>query len=684
MKLKQLVIGVLMGASIYSCNPKQEETKVQEPEFNYVADEFADVKILRYQVPSFNDLTLNQKLLIYYLSEAAIEGRDIIFDQNFKYNLTVRRALENIYQTYIGDKTTGDWNDFVTYLKRVWHANGIHHNYSQDKFVPNMSQEYFQTLIVNSDQTKFPTADGQTVEQFAAFITPIMYDTTLYAKRVATTGKDVVLESCVNFYEGVNQKEVEAFYAKMEKEQGDKLSLGLNSKLVKRNGKIEEQVYKVGGMYNNALVRIVDNLTKASEYAENEQQKKTIEQLIEYYKTGSLQTWDDCNVTWVNDTTSVVDFVNGFIEVYSDPMGRKASFESVVNFKDAEASKRTELISSNAQWFEDNSPVEKQFKKEKVKGVSAKIINVATLGGDAYPSPPIGINLPNANWIRKEHGSKSVSLVNITDAHAKASLAGTGKSMLDEFAYSEEEKQLAKTHGTLAGNLHTDLHECLGHGSGQLAPGVSDGAMKNFHSPLEEARADLFALYYVMDPKLVELGVIPSIDVAKAEYSSFIRNGMMTQLVRIDEGKQIEQAHMRDRALISHWAYEAGKADNVIEKKVENGKIYFVINDYAKLRTLFGQLLNKIQTIKSTGDYNAAKELIETYGININPEIHKEVKTRYAELNLKPYSGFLNPEYELVKDDKGNVVDVKVLYPSDYINQNLKYSTNNSALPNIN
>lgn len=682
MKFKHLLIGVLMSASIYSCNSKQEETKVQVSDFNYVADEFADVKILRYQVPNFDQLSLNQKLLVYYLNQAAIEGRDIVFDQNFKYNLTIRRTLENIYQTYNGDKTTEDWNNFVTYLKRIWHANGIHHNYSQEKFVPNMSQEYFTTLIANSDQTQFPLSEGQTIEQFTTFITPVLYDPAIYSKRVATTGKDVILGSCVNFYEGVNQNEVEAFYNKLEKEQGDKLSLGLNSKLVKRNGKIEEQVYKIGGMYNNALVRIVDNLTKAMQYAENDAQRKTIEQLIEYYKTGSLQTWDDCNVTWVNDTLSSVDFVNGFIEVYTDPMGRKATFEAVVDFKDAEASKRTELISTNAQWFEDNSPVEKQFKKEKVKGVSAKIINVAMLGGDCYPTPPIGINLPNANWIRKEHGSKSVSLVNITDAHAKSAL--TGRSMLDEFAYSDEEKKLSKEHGTLAGNLHTDLHECLGHGSGQLAPGVSDGSMKNFHSPLEEARADLFALYYVMDNKLVELGVIPTLDVAKAEYASYIRNGLMTQLVRIDEGKQIEQAHMRARSLISHWAYEMGKADNVIEKKVENGKTYFVVNDYAKLRGLFGDLLNKIQTIKSTGNYEEGKKLVETYAINIDPEIHKEVKARYADLKLKPYSGFMNPEYELVKNDKGEVVDVKVSYPDDYIKQNLEYSKNNSPLPNIN
>jgi dipeptidyl-peptidase-3 len=666
-----------------ACNTPPENVIKNEDDFNYMLEQFADIRILRYQVPGFDALNLQQKELIYYLSEAAKYGRDILFDQNGRYSLLIRRTLENIYTTYSGDKLNPDWQKFEEYLKRVWFANGIYHHYSTDKFIPAFDEEYFGLLVSQSNRKGFPLIEGKNLEQTLAVIQPVMFDSQLLSKKVSQKkGEDMVLNSAVNFYaEDISQDEVEKFYKAMHVEKDEApISYGLNSKITKENGLIIENVWKVDGMYSEAIKKIVFWLEKAKNVAENDIQKQTIQKLIEYYNSGDLKTWDEYNVLWVSDLQSSVDFVNGFIEIYSDPMGVKATWESIVNFKNTEATKRAELISKNAQWFEDNSPIDKKFKKEKVKGVSAKVITVAILGGDCYPHTPIGINLPNADWIRKEHGSKSVTLENITSAYDMANLS-TGE--LEEFAYSDEEIELVKKYGSFAHNLHVDLHECLGHGSGQLLPGVNSEALKNYYSALEEARADLFALYYTMDPKLIELGIIPSLDVAKAEYITYIRSGIMTQLNRIEPGKNIEQAHMRNRQLISSWCYEKGMADNVIEKKVVDGKTYFIINDFDKLRMLFGELLIEVQRIKSEGDFEAGKNLVETYAVNVDKEIHKEVLDRYKKLNLAAYSGFVNPEYELIKEGE-KLVDVKVRYVDNFAEQMLNYSKNYSLLPNIN
>ncbi len=668
---------------ISSCNPggiKKEAT--EEKEFKVLVEQFADSKILRYQVPGFDSLSLDQKKLVYYLGQAALCGRDITFDQNYKYNLLIRKTLEAIYKGYTGDKETEDFKNFVVYLKQIWFCNGIHHHNSADKLTPGFSPAYFQILVQGTGKELIPMNEGQSTEAFIAEVSPLIFDGTIAPKRLTLDpSTDMVLASAVNFYEGVNQADVENYYDNRKKEDAKqrrdlRVAYGLNSKLIRENGEISEQTYRVGGLYSPAIVQIVSWLEKAATVAESPHQKKVIEELIRYYQTGDLVTWDKYNIAWVTDD-SRVDFVNGFIEVYGDPMAMKATWESVVNFKDIEATKRTQIISSNAQYFEDHSPVAPEYRKKKVKGVSAKVITVAQLGGDCYPTTPIGINLPNANWIRKEYGSKSVTMDNITYAYDQASL---GNGFIEEFAFSQEEIDRAKKYGHLAGNLTTDLHECLGHGSGQLKPGITGEALKNFHSAIEESRADLFALYYLKDTVMITLGLIPDAEVAKAEYDGYIRNGLMTQLVRIKPGKTIEQAHMRDRSLIAHWVYEKGKADNIIEKVSKEGKTYFRINDYDKLREKFGELLNIVQRITSEGDYQAAKELVETYGIKVDPILHKEILERYEKLNIAPYTGFINPVYtQVIKAD--TITDILISYPDDYTGQMLDYSEKFSFLP---
>nr|WP_313381189.1 dihydrofolate reductase [Proteiniphilum saccharofermentans] len=648
--------------------------------FEYKVDRFADIEILRYPVPGFNSLPLQQKELIYYLSQAALEGRDILWDQHNRYNLTIRRVCEGVYENYMGDKSSENWKHFETYLKRIWMANGIHHHYSEDKIIPEFPQDYFVSIVKGVDPGRMPFRDGMAADETLNEILPVMFDPNVMPKRMnQTPGADIVATSAVNFYEGVTQKEVEDFYNAM-KDPNDNtpVSYGLNSKVVKEDDAVTEQVWKLGGMYDKAIERIIGWLEKAAAVAENDHQKEVINTLISYYQTGDLKTFDHYSVKWVTDTASRVDFINGFIETYTDPLGMKATWESMVNFKSEEASERTRIISENAQWFEDNSPVDDRFKKEEVKGISAKVITAAILGGDCYPATPIGINLPNSNWIRRDHGSKSVTIDNITFAYDKAA---EGNGFKEEFMWSDTERERAKKYGTLTDNLHTDLHECLGHGSGKLLPGVDGDALRAYGSPLEETRADLFALYYLADPKLVELGLLPDNEAYKTEYYGYIMNGAMTQLTRIQPGKDIEQAHMRNRALISNWVIENGKTDNVVELQQRDGKTYVVINDYDKLRNLFGELLAEVQRIKSEGDYEAGKNLVEKYGVKVNADLHKEVLARYEALNIAPYKGFVNPVYKLVTDDKGKVTDVTVSYDENYVNQQLRYSRQYSVLP---
>ena len=660
-----------------SCNT----TTLSENDRPWIVDRFDDIKVIRYEVPAFEQLPLDQKLLVYYLAQAAKCGRDILFDQNFRYNLPVRRTLEAVYTNYDGDRTTADFAAFEKYLKKVWFANGIHHHYSNDKFTPEFSQAWFEAAIDAVPAESLPLDFG-TVEELKAAILPAMFAPTLYASRLdQTAGIDMIAASANNYYEGVTQQEVEDFYNRMASVNDPQpVSYGLNSKLVKENGVVKERVWKVGGMYSPAIEQIVGWLEKAEGVAK-EPQKEIIASLIEYYKTGDLRKFDEYNIRWVRDTVSNVDFVNGFIEDYGDPLGRKASWEANVNFRDEEACKRTEIISENAQWFEDNSPVDPAYKKAVVKGVSAKVITVAMLGGDCYPATPIGINLPNADWIRKEYGSKSVTIDNITYAYAQAAL---GNGFNEEFVLRADDRERIKQYGKLADDLHTDLHECLGHGSGQLAPGTKGTELKSYTSTLEETRADLFGLYYLGDPKLVELGLIPSLDVAKAQYAEYIMNGIMTQLSRIEPGKNVEEAHMRNRKMIAEWCYEQGKADKVIELVEENGKTYVVVNDFDKLRELFGRMLREVQRIKSEGDYEAGKALVENYGVKVDPALHAEVLARYKALNIEPYGGFINPDYELVTDDNGEVVDVKIVYTDSYTDQMLDYSKNWSFLPSKN
>lgn len=648
--------------------------------FEYKVDSFADIEILRYPVSGFNNLSLKQKELIYYLSQAALEGRDILWDQHNRYNLTIRRVAEGVYENYMGDKSTDDWNHFETYLKQIWMANGIHHHYSEDKIIPRFSEEYFTTIVKSVDPGRMPFRDGMAADETLSEIIPVMFDPAVMPKRMnQASGQDIVQTSAVNFYEGVTHKEVEDFYNSM-KDPNDNtpVSYGLNSKVIKENGVVSEKVWKLGGMYDRAIERIIGWLEKASGVAENNEQKDIIDTLIDYYRTGSLETFDDYSVKWVKDTVSQVDFINGFIETYTDPLGMKGSWESLINFKSIDASERTKVISDNAQWFENNSPIDDRFKKEEVKGVSAKVVTVAMLGGDTYPATPIGINLPNADWIRRDHGSKSVTIDNITFAYDKAA---EGNGFKEEFMWSDNEIESTKEFGSLTDNLHTDLHECLGHGSGKLLPGVTTDVLQAYASPLEETRADLFALYFLADPKLVELGLLPDNDAYKAQYYSYLMNGAMTQLTRVQPGKDIEQAHMRNRATIANWVIENGKEDSVVVFEKKDDKTYIVVNDYVKLRSLFGELLSEVQRIKSEGDFEAGKNLIETYGVKVNQDLHKEVLSRYETLNIAPYKGFVNPVYKLVTDEDGNVTDVTISYDENYVDQQLRYSRQYSVLP---
>lgn len=661
-------------------NPK---TTAEAEKFDYTVEQFADLQILRYRVPGFEDLSLKQKELVYYLTEAALQGRDILFDQNGKYNLTIRRMLEAVYTGYKGDKNTPDFKAMEVYLKRVWFSNGIHHHYGSEKFVPGFTPEFLRQAVQSVDAATLPLAEGQTVEQLCEEVFPVIFDPTVMPKRVnQAAGEDLVLTSACNYYDGVTQQEAENFYNALKNPQDETpVSYGLNSRLVKEDGKIQEKVWKVGGLYGQALEKIVYWLKKAEGVAETPEQKAVIAKLMEFYETGDLKTFDEYAILWVKDLNSRIDFVNGFTESYGDPLGMKASWESLVNFKDLEATQRTELISGNAQWFEDHSPVDGQFKKEKVKGVSAKVITAAILAGDLYPATAIGINLPNANWIRSHHGSKSVTIGNITDAYNKAA---HGNGFNEEFVYSDAELQLIDKYADVTDELHTDLHECLGHGSGKLLPGVDPDALKAYGSTIEEARADLFGLYYVADPKLVELGLTPSADAYKAQYYTYLMNGLMTQLVRIEPGNNVEEAHMRNRQLIARWVYEKGAAEKVVELVKKDGKTYVVINDYEKVRDLFGRLLAEIQRIKSTGDYAGAHDLVEAYAVKVDPALHAEVLERYKKLNLAPYKGFVNPKYEAVTDADGTITDVTVTYDEGYAEQMLRYSKDYSTLPSVN
>ncbi len=641
--------------------------------FNYVVDRFADIEVLRYQVPGFENLSLEQKLLIYHLTEAAISGRDILWDQNNIYNLPLRQLMEAIYTNYKGDRNDKQFKAFETYLKQLWFGNGIHHHYSMDKYQPEFSREFFRAQVEALPADKRP-AELDALER-------VLFDPSFMAKKVnQAEGEDLIATSATNLYgPGLTQKMVEDYYAAI-KDTTDltPVSYGLNSRVILGpDGKVEEQVYKLGGYYSEAIKRIIDNLQKAVPYAENAKQRAVIESLIKYYQTGSLRDFDEYSILWVGDTDSQVDFINGFIENYDDPLGMTASWESIVNFKNKEASHRTELISDNAQWFEDHSPVDPRFRKDKVKGVTAKVINAAILAGDAYPATPIGINLPNANWIRAAHGSKSVTIENITDAYDKAN---HGNGFNGEFVPDAAMRDLMDKYLFITDNLHTDLHECLGHGSGKMLPGVDPDALKAHGSTLEEARADLFALYYLADPKLIELGLLDNPDAYKAQYYKYILNGLMTQLMRIEPGKNVEEAHMRNRKLIAEWALRHGADRNVIELYKENGKTYLRINDYEALRGLFGELLAEIQRIKSEGDYEAGAALVEEYAVKVDPQLHKEVLDRYATLDIAPYRGFVNPVYELVRDSHGCPVDVIVTYTEDYPAQMLRYSRDYSPL----
>lgn len=648
-------------------------------DFSYVVEQFADLQVLRYQVTGFDELSLRQKCLVYYLSEAALYGRDILFDQNGKYNLLIRKLLEDVYVHFQGNRSSADFKALEIYLKRVWFASGIYHHYSCDKFAPGFSPVFFEKALKTMDTSLLPLEEGQTVDDVCRLVFPVIFDASVMPKRVnQTDGADLVQTSAANYYEGMSQQEAEAFYAVLKEKGGDEpVMYGMNSRLVKENGQLKEQVWKLGGLYSAAIEQIVYWLKKAKTVAENALQEEVISLLVEFYRTGDLKVFDRYSIAWLKDTASRVDFVNGFIESYGDPLGLKASWESIVNFKDLVATKRTEIVSANAQWFEDHSPVDRRFKKEKVKGVSAKVITAAILAGDLYPSTAIGINLPNSNWIRSVHGSKSVTIGNITAAYDKAA---KGNGFREEFVYSETEKALLDKYADVTDCLHTDLHECLGHGSGKLLPGVDPDALKAYGSTIEEARADLFGLYYLPDNKLIELGLVPDGEAYKAEYYSYMMNGLMTQLVRIERGCSIEEAHMRNRQLIARWALEHGAAEHVAELTKRDGKTFVVIHDYEKLRQLFARLLAEIQRIKSEGDYEAARTLIETYAVKVDDALHEEVLERYAALHLAPYKGFLNPRYVPMTDEHGNITDICIGAPEGYAEQMLRYSRDYSTL----
>jgi dipeptidyl-peptidase-3 len=682
--------GIVLFATVIAmagCTDKEKtaEENMNKQEFNYVADQFADLQILRYQAPGFETLPLKQKQLLYHLSEAALMGRDILYDQNNRYNLAIRRLLEAVYKAYEGDRNSEPFKALEVYLKRIWFANGIHHHYGEDKFDPGFAPEFLADCIGKVEADRLPLRPGQTADQFMAEVFPVIFDPAVMAKKTVQSGnQDLILASSNNYYAGgITQKEVEAFYAKMaDPNDPTPPSYGLNSRLVKeKDGTIVENVWKLGGLYTEAIGQIVAELEKAIPYTENNQQKAVIEKLIAYYKTGDLKTFDQYAILWVEDTASEVDFVNGFTETYGDPLGIKASWESTVNFINKEATKRTTVISDNAQWFEDHSPIDNRFKKKEVKGVSAKVITVAMLGGDCYPATPIGINLPNADWIRRDHGSKSVTIENITEAYDKAS---RGNGFNEEFVWSEAERNAIEKYGFVTDNLHTDLHECLGHGSGIILPGVDPNALKAYSSTLEETRADLFGLYYLADPKLTELGLTPDADAYKAEYYKYMMNGLMTQLVRIEPGKDIEESHMRNRQLIAAWAYEKGKDGNVVAFEKKDGKTYIRINNYAKLRELFGTLLAEVQRIKSEGDFKAGQQLVEDYAVKVDRPLHTEILERYARLHLSPYKGFVNPVMKEIKNKAGEVTDVIVDYTEGYTEQMLRYSKDYSFLPAYN
>ena len=654
-----------------SCSQGNKKAENEPADFDYTVDRFADIEVLRYQVPGFEELTPQQRIFIYYLTEAALAGRDMLWDQNGKYNLAIRDLIEGVYTNYKGDKNDPNFKALETYLKQIEFANGIHHHYSMDKFKPGFTQEW-----LTAQAAQLPEGTVANVE----IIMPVIFDPAVMAKRVnQAEGQDLILTSANNLYDGVTQAEVEAYYNAL-KDTTDltPVSWGLNTRVVKDNGKVTEQTYKVGGLYTQSLERIVENLEKALPYAENDTQKDIVNKLITYFRSGELKDFDTYSIAWAEDTKSRIDFINGFIEDYGDPLGMTGAFESIVNFKNNEASHRTEVISNNAQWFEDNSPVDPKFRKDKVKGVSAKVITAAILAGDAYPATPIGINLPNSNWIRAAHGSKSVTIENITEAYDQAS---HGNGFNEEFVIDQETTDLLDKYLFITDNLHTDLHECLGHGSGRLLPGVDPAALKAHGSTLEEARADLFALYYLADPKLIELGLLDNPDAYKAEYYKYILNGLMTQLTRIEPGKDIEEAHMRNRQLIAKWVFEKGQPDNVIELVKRDGKTFIKINDYAKMRELLGQLLAEVQRIKSEGDYAAGAKLVETYAVKVDHELHKEVLDRYARLNIAPYRGFVNPVYTPVTDKDGNITDVTITYGEEYLPQVLRYSRDYRTLP---
>ena len=659
-----------IAASAVSCAGGGSKSQDGTDNFRYLIDEFADLKIMKYQVPGWDDLSLQQKEYVYHLSEAAKYGRDIIWVQNCRYNLPIRKVLENILENYEGDRECRDFQDFTVYAKRVFFSNGIHHHYAEDKIFPDCPQDYFRSLME-------AVGDGDRCEE----LLPVIYDPEIFPQRKSNDpGKDIVQASAVNFYENVTRKEVEDFYHAMLDPQDDTpVSYGLNSKVVKgSDGVIREEVYRTGGLYGPALTRICSELEKAAGYAENEAQKQYIATLVEYYRTGDLKLWDKYNIEWVQDTLGTVDFVNGFVEDYNDPLGRKATWEGLVNIKDHDASQRTEILSANAQWFEDNSPVDPRFRKPRVKGISAKVINAVALAGDCYPSTPIGINLPNADWIRRDYGSKSVTIANITHAYDLAAQESP-RNLLSEFAWSEEEIAREKKYSAITDEIHTDLHECLGHGSGRTLAGVSPNALGEYSSTLEETRADLFGLYYIADPKLVELGILPDMEAYKAQYANYIRNGIMVQFNRVELGKKNTEAHMQNRKLIAEWCYEHGRDGNVIEKKVRDGKTYFVVNDFEALRGLFARLLAEVQRIKSEGDYEAGKALVEKYAVDIDPQLHREVKARYEQLGLKPYGGFVNPEIVPVKR-LGRTVDYRIEYTDDYLGQMLEYGKKYATL----
>jgi dipeptidyl-peptidase-3 len=656
-----------------------QPTALITDDFDYFIDQFEDMRVLKYKLPGFESLTLQKKTFIYYLSQAALSGRDILWDQNFRFNIKIRKTIEAILDYYSGDKSSMEYKSFLIYAKRMFFANGIHHHYSNDKLIPGFTDQYFASLIKGTDQFKLPLTNGQSVDQLISLLSPVIFDKKLFGRKVEQkAGADIIAESAINLYEDVNQSEVEAFYeGKLDPKDSSPVSLGLNSKVAKKNGKIFEDLYKAGGLYGTVIDQIILWLDKAIIVAESDVQRREIGLLIDFYKSGDLKKWDEYNVVWARDNEPEVDYINGFIETYSDPLGMKATWEAIVNYTDLEATRRTRIITANAQWFEDNSPIQSQYKKEKVTGVAAKVINIAMLGGDCYPVSPLGINLPNADWIRKEVGSKSVTLANISEAF---DITSVGNGFLEEFAADQTEVERIKKHGSLSDALHTDLHECVGHASGKLRDGTDPNALKNYASPLEEARADLFALYYMMDKKLIELGLLPEEETAKASYDSYLRNGLLTQIVRIKPGKDIEEAHMRNRSAIAHWVYEKGRAKNVVELFKKGGKSYVKINDYLKLRNLFGELLREIQRVKSEGDFEEGKNIIEKYGVKVDPILHTEILVRYKKLNLAPYTGFVNPNLLPVYNTNGEITDVKVEYPNDFLSQMLEYGRNYSYL----